>query len=128
MTGVEWRIAALCAQLADGELLRLLEDAGAEATLRRVLAAVQAGKPADVSLTDLDSLEEVAARIGIDGLTTGVRALDVRGISTHLPGIGGPHFAWICPQRACTRVELDIPAAAPVCAISGHSLDRITQP
>ncbi len=130
MTGVEWRIAALCEQLADGELPQMLADAGAEVTLRRVLDAVRAGEPADVSLADLDGLEETAASIGIDGLTTGVRALDGRGISTRLPGIGtgGPHFAWICPQHACTRVELDIPDATPECAITGRPLERRTQP
>jgi hypothetical protein len=130
MTGVEWRIAALCEQFADGELSQLLTDAGAEVVLRRVLDAVRAGKPANISVTDLDDLEEAAAGIGIDGLTTGVRALDGKGISTHLPGIGGggPHFAWVCPRRACTRVELDTPDAAPVCAITGQLLERRTQP
>jgi hypothetical protein len=130
MTGLEWRIAALCEQLSDGQLSQLLADAGVEIVLRRVLDAVRAGMPAKISVADLDNLEEVAAGIGIDGLTTGVRSLDGRGISTHLPGIGGggPHFAWVCPRRACTRVELDTPDAAPVCAITGQLLERRIQP
>ncbi len=128
MTAVETRIAALCEQLADRELSRLLADAGAEAVLRRVLEAVRAGEPAKVSLADLDSLEDAAASAGIDGLTTSARAFD-RGISTRLPGIGGsgPHFAWVCPHRRCTRVELDTPDVPPVCAISGQPLERRAQ-
>jgi hypothetical protein len=130
MTGVEWRIAALCGQLADGELARLLADAGAGAALQRVLDAARAGKPAKISAADLDDLEDAAAGIGIDGLTTGVRSLDRGSISTRLPGFGGsgPHFAWVCPQRACTRVELDAPDPIPLCAISGQPLERRTQP
>jgi hypothetical protein len=130
MTGVEWRIAELCAQLADGELPRLLAGAGAEATLERVLASIRSGEPAKVTSEDLDTLEDAAARIGIDGLTTGVRSLERGTISTRLPGISGagPHFAWVCPQHACTRVELDTPGSAAVCAVSGRPLERRTQP
>jgi hypothetical protein len=76
MTAVEWRIAALCEQLADEELSRLLADADAETVLRRVLDAIRAGEPAKVSAADLDALEDAAASAGIDGLTTGVRAFD----------------------------------------------------
>jgi hypothetical protein len=128
MTAVGWRIAALCEQLADEELSRLLADADAETVLRRVLDAIRADEPAKVSVADLDALEDAAASVGIDGLTTGVRAID-RGISTHLPGIrpGGPYFAWVCPQHACTRVELDTPDTAPVCAVSGQPLERRIQ-
>jgi hypothetical protein len=129
VTGVEWRVAALCTQLADDQLARLLTDAGAEPVLARVLDTVRAGKPAEVSPADLDALEETAASIGIDGLTTGVRSLDSATISTRLPGIGGsgPHFAWVCPQKACTRVELDTLGTKPICAISGEQLTRTTQ-
>jgi hypothetical protein len=130
MTGVEWRIAALCGQLRDGELSQMLTDAGAGATLARVLDAVRAGDLVKVSAADLDGLEDAAASIGIDGLTTGVRAVDGPGIMTRLPGIGrsSPDFAWICPQHACTRVELGTPDVMPVCPISGRELERRTQP
>ena len=130
MTGVEWRIAALCGQLRDGELSQMLTDAGAGATLSRVLDAVRAGNLVKVSVADLDGLEDAAASIGIDGLTTGVRAVDGPGIVTRLPGIGrsSPDFAWTCPQHACTRVELGTPDVMPVCSISGRELERRTQP
>ena len=126
MTGVEWRVAALCEQLADGELSQMLTDAGAGAVLTRVLDAIRSGDLGNVSATDLDGLENAAASIGIDGLTTGVRAVDGAGIRTRLPGIspGGTDFSWTCPQRACTRVELGTPNVMPVCAISGRKLDR----
>jgi hypothetical protein len=130
MTGVEWRIAALCGQLRDSELSQMLIDAGAGTTLTRVLDAVRAGDLGKVSAADLDGLEDAAASIGIDGLTTGVRAVDGPGIVTRLPGIGrsSPDFAWICPQHACTRVELGTPDVMPVCPISGRELERRTQP
>lgn len=129
MAGAEWRIAELCAQLADDELPRLLADAGAEASLQRILDAIRSAELAKVTPADLDALDDAAASIGIDGLTTGVRALDPGAMSTRLPGIGGGgiHFAWVCPQHACTRVELDMPADAPVCAVSGQPLERRTQ-
>jgi hypothetical protein len=131
MSGIEWRIEALCSQLADGELEGLLTGAGAGEALNRVVGLVRACEPAKISVADLDTLEDAAARASIDGLTTGVRAFDGGGLSTRLPGMGGngPHFAWVCPQRSCTRIYLDMRAgAAPQCAISGRALERITQP
>lgn len=129
MAGVAWRIAALCEQLADGELERELAHAGAKETLKRVLDAIRAGAPVEVSVADLDELDKAAASIGIDGLTTGVRDADLPSIGTRLPGTGpGPDFAWTCPQRACARVELGAPDVMPVCAVSGRGLDRRIQP
>jgi hypothetical protein len=130
MTGVEWRIAALCTQLADGELSRRLANADAKAALARVLDAIRFGEPSSISPADLDALEDAAAGIGIDGLTTGARSLGSGNIATGLPGLSenGPHFAWVCPLRACARVELDIPDDTPGCAIGERALDRMTQP
>jgi hypothetical protein len=130
VTAVEWRIEALCGQLADGELSQMLADAGAGDVLERVLDAVRAGKPAEITVADLNDLEDAAARIGIDGLTTGVRAPGGGNLATRLPGFGGggPHFAWVCPQHVCARVELDTPDPVPACAISGQPLERRTQP
>jgi hypothetical protein len=129
VAGVEWRIAALCEQLADGELEQELAHTGAKEALKRVLEAIRAGAPVKVSVADLDELDKAAASIQIDGLTTGVRDADLPSIETRLPGIGhGPDFAWTCPQRACARVELGVPDVMPVCAVSGRVLDRRTQP
>jgi hypothetical protein len=129
VAAVEWRIAALCEQLADGELEQELAQAGAKETLKRVLDAIRAGAPVKVSTADLDELDKVAASIQIDGLTTGARDAGLPSIGTRLPGTHrGLDFAWTCPQRACARVELGVPDVDPVCPISGRGFGRGTQP
>jgi hypothetical protein len=129
MTGVQSRVTALCLHLVNGELSRLLNDAGAGTTLERLLAAVRAGDPSKVSVADLDALEDAAAVLGIDGLTIAVRSTDERGLAVRLPGMdgSGANFAWICPNRICCRVELDLFDTPPICAISGRPLDRMAQ-
>jgi hypothetical protein len=120
------RIEKLCQLHTDGELESLVSgDEAATALLARILASVQTGVPDPEALgLDLDELERFAARCGIDGLTTAVRAYK----PPPDPGSGNSvaHVS-LCPNRCCSRAEIEYGAPSRVgdCAILGQPLDRV---
>lgn len=117
------RIEQLCRICEDAEFNGLLHEAGAEALLGRILSAVHAGASGTLTVeADLDALDDAFAAVGVDGLTTSVRAYQKLEFDTGHPRIQ----AWVCPLKACSRSE-PVPDAqsAPRCSVAAAPLELL---
>ncbi|MEO3925689.1 hypothetical protein ABGB07_17725 [Micromonosporaceae bacterium B7E4] len=113
---VAQRIGRLCGQAGGGQLREYAERFGAADVLDRIADAIGQGRLDRQLEADLDRLDVVFARHGVDGLTTGSRGFETwRGGGGH-PTVTG----WTCPNRqACARAERAGDGDRPTCALTG---------
>lgn len=116
MDEIAERLGRLCAQAEDGALRERAAQYGAADVLERLTRAIRLGATRHHLAADLDALDEVFARHGIDGLTSGPRAYEPwRGGDAAHPLVA----TWACPARQpCSRLAArDDAARRPRCAL-----------
>ncbi|MGH3833125.1 MAG: hypothetical protein ACRDRS_22280 [Pseudonocardiaceae bacterium] len=127
MTELADRIARLCAELGQDGSVNVVAEAGAAEALGRIVSALRTDG-ADLAQveTDLDAVDEMLTRYGIDGLTRTSRGYrPATGASGH-PVV----YARVCPISKCSRAVTE-PAAGtdpPRCVITGLPLRPIRLP
>jgi hypothetical protein len=118
------RIVLLCRSLARDESLReVLSEGGMTEENWRELGDAVTGELDEGRLSELlDLVDDVAAQVGIDGLTCGVR--EFRPLSSGVAGyrmvsgFGCPH------RRRCGRSE-PASASSPTCGVTGAPLAQV---
>ncbi|GAA1895250.1 hypothetical protein GCM10009753_25200 [Streptantibioticus ferralitis] len=119
------RVEQLCLSMAsDPSLQAALHDAGFNRTQWELLVgAVRHGSDPEALTPLLDAIEEAAAALGVDGLTTTDRQFQPLPDAT--AGVRTTH-RWRCPHpRPCSRVEPGS-STTPVCPLTQDPLTPVT--
>jgi hypothetical protein len=115
-------VAAVCAALDDPGFGRLAAQAGATGVLARIVTALNdpgAAAPA----AELDHLDDLLARAGLDGLDLTSRAYQP------LPGLPGHPVVevYACALDRCSRIA-SAADPAPLCGVAGQPLRLVRLP
>jgi len=115
-------VAAVCAALDDPGFRPLAVRAGATGVLARIVTLLNdpdAAAPAD----ELDHLDDLLARAGLDGLGRTSRGYQP------LPGLPGHPVVefYACPLDRCSRIA-SAADAAPLCGVAGRPLRPVRLP
>lgn len=116
----------MCANVRlEPELPAVLAEAGLPADRwQELLNAVRGGADEAALTSLLDDVEEAAAGLGIDGVTTGSRQF--RPLPASTAGVRTVH-AWRCPHpHPCGHVQVMPSSAKPVCLLTEDPLKPVT--